>query len=104
MRSAAGEVAPHGFARAHHFARRAVENLKPLGVARRVAHDARGLTAPAVLVDEDAAVGQPLGRVLDLAQPAEGLDGLPLGEPGPQQGEERPAHHLRAPSSATVRT
>src|SRR5205085_12234683 len=47
-----------------------------------VARDARGFGAPAVLVDEGALVGEPLGGMLDLAQPVEGLGRLRLRKPG----------------------
>ena len=104
------QVAAHGVLLAHDLARHAVHHLELLDVAAGVdvARDARGLAAAAALVDESAAVGELLGGVVDLAQPAEGLWGLGLHRPG-SEGECHgvgPQDHLRASPgcSATVST
>ena len=106
---AVGQVAAHGVAGAHDLARHAVEHFQPLDVAGAVAGDARGLAARALLVDESAAVGELLRRVVHLAQPAERLGRLRLRRAGAESRGERedaPADHRRGSSagSDTVRT
>jgi len=105
------QVAADAVARTHDLARHAVQHLELVDVAAGVdvARDARGLGAPAVLVDEGAAVGELLRRVLDLAQPAERFRRLRLGQARGQGDEhtDRPATRhfvLSCAESDTVRT